>query len=411
MLAQQPKYGIFTHSVGYHTQGHCLLDKLRAIADAGIDGVEIFSDDLYEFSKSQTFARLSSGSPQHDSLLTPPDSPLAKHRKLSSSSVASSSSSSSSSPVLESTYNAYGACSTFELDQEIRAAEYVADFCRSLGLEIYNLQPLRDIEGWVDAKDREVAMERVKSRFPVMKALGTELLLICSNNAKAPQTTGDLDTLVKDFTQISDMAYHFAEVEGHNIKVGFEALSWGAHVDVWQQAWEVVRTTDRDNIGLILDSFNTLGRQFADPCTVSGIQEPVAATYAALESNLELLSTSVPASKIFFLQIGDACRMPAPLEPSPNANEPRPARMIWSRSSRLFPCEFDRGAFMPVKDFIAAVAKTGYSGPWSIEVFNNSLDDANPTVPLSHATRARAGLDRLVEQVAAHLDKAAIASH
>ncbi|KAI3489754.1 hypothetical protein L1887_46125 [Cichorium endivia] len=69
--------------------------------------------------------------------------------------------------------------------------------------------------------------------------------------------------------------------------------------------------------------------------------------------------------------------------------------MIWSRSSRLFPCEYDQGAFMPVPAFVDRVVKAGYKGPWSIEVFNDSLNDTSRDTTRSHATRARAGLDRL----------------
>lgn len=393
-MSLTPQYGIFSHSVGYHTAGHGLLDKLRAIAQAGIQGVEIFSDDLVAFAHSEEFTTATSTVPV--ALLTPPDSPLSKHASIAAPTP------------LTRCYNGSGECTPAELAQEISAATYISTFCKHLGLEIYNLQPLRDIEGWVSTDDRDEAMARVESRFAVMKALDTHLLLICSNNAPAPRTTGDVATLARDFTQISDMAYRFTAQHGHEIRIGFEALSWGAHVDVWSQAWNVVRTTARDNIGLILDSFNTLGRQFADPCSSSGVQEPIPRTMANLKASLAQLTAEVPADKIFFLQIGDAKRMPSPLPPSPNANEPKPARMIWSRSSRLFPCEDEQGAFMPVVDFMRAVMATGFRGPWSIEVFNDSLNDTDSSVPTSHANRARAGLDKLVEQVLAGQDRLSI---
>ncbi len=54
---------------------------------------------------------------------------------------------------------------------------------------------------------------------------------------------------------------------------------------------------------------------------------------------------------------------------------------------------------MPVKEFVRAVVDAGYKGAWSIEVFNDSLDDDKKEVPMEHARRAREGLDRLVEVV------------
>jgi len=76
-----------------------------------------------------------------------------------------------------------------------------------------------------------------------------------------------------------------------------------------------------------------------------------------------------------------------------------PAMMIWSRSSRLYPCEREKGAFMPVSDFVKAVMNARYNGPWSIEVFNKSLQEQGEQVEQEHSVRARSGLDMLVEQV------------
>lgn len=384
-MSAPPKYSIFTHSVGYHTAGHSLLHKLSEIASAGIGGVEIFTDDLWHFSQSELFSSiLSSSTP-----LTPPDSPLSTHRTLAKPPQI---------PTQE-FYNAFGRCSREEAELELKAAEYIKTYCDGLGLEIVCLQPIRDVEGWIDPNQRSEAMKRVESRFPIMRALGTELLLICSNNTPAPQTTGERGRLVGDFLHLSDLASSFTQATGHNIKIGYEALSWGAHVDLWSQAWAVVKAVDRSNVGLILDSFNTLAREFADPCSPSGIQEPSSATLTSLHHSLHRIASEVPGDKIFLLQLGDAKRLPEPLQPSPRVGEPRPSRMIWSRSSRLYPSEKERGGFMPVEEFVKAVVKAGYGGPWSIEVFNDSLNDTREESVGEHSRRAREGLDRLVEEV------------
>lgn len=377
MLAQ-PSYSIFTHSVGYHTAGHTLPDKLEAVAQAGMDGIELFTDDLWTFAQSELFTTLSRGG----ELLTPPDSPLAKHACVGKQRV----------------WNAYGECTQQEAEREVEAAKWVKARCDELGLKVYCLQPLRDVEGWVEEEKRAEAMKRVESRFAVMQALDTQLLLVCSQNTPAPATTGDLEALKRDFTQIANMAERFTLRTGHEVRVGFEALAWGSHVDKWTQAWQVVKSVDRKEVGLILDGFNTLAREYADPCSSTGIQEPAAQTLLRLGESLDGI-VEVPGDKIFLLQIGDAKKLPTPLLPSPREGEERPSRMIWSRSSRLFPCEYDQGAFMPVPAFVDRVVKAGYKGPWSIEVFNDSLNDTSRHTTRSHATRARAGLDRLVEHV------------
>lgn len=390
IMHPQPKYSIFTHSVGYHTANHSLLTKLDAIASVGLQAVEIFSDDLWYFSQSPEFASIlaassSTSTDPSGELLTPPDSPLSRPALLHKPS--------------KECFNAYGKCTPEQSQLELAAAGYIRRYCEEKGLEVVCLQPLRDVEGWVKEEDRHLVMERVRSRFPIMQALNTPLLLICSQNTPSPQTTGDTPTLVRDFTQISQMAADFTASTGHIIKIGYEALSWGSHVDLWSEAWQIVHRTDRANIGLILDSFNTLAREYADPCTPTFVQQPPDLTLSSLHSSLNRIVEHVPGEKIFLLQIGDAKRLPQPLLPSPRVDEPRPSRMIWSRSSRLFPCEEAEGAFMPVEEFVRAVVKAGYRGVWSIEVFNDSLGDADEGVPRMHAMRARAGLDRLVECV------------
>lgn len=311
------------------------------------------------------------------------------------------------------TYNAWGRCSATVHRQEVAAASYVASVCDSLGLRIFSLQPLRDFEGWAKEEDQLLALRRARSRFEIMRALGADLLLICSNNQQSPATVGGVERIGGDLAQLGEFAEHFGPVfaphyskadgsverRAKPIRIGYEALSWGSHVDVWSRAWSAVKVADRDNVGLILDSFNTLAREYADPCTKTGITEAHADPYGVVMASIEKLAT-VPAEKIFFLQIGDARRMPEPLKLSPNAEEPRPARMIWSRGNRLFPCEYERGAFLPTTEFVSsAVRKARYAGPWSVEVFNSSLSDEGEEVPLEHAMRARAGLDRLVEEV------------
>jgi 4-hydroxyphenylpyruvate dioxygenase len=69
------------------------------------------------------------------------------------------------------------------------------------------------------------------------------------------------------------------------LRVGFEALAWGRHVNDHRDAWEVVRRADHPIVGLILDSFHTLARKI-DPVTIRRI----------------------PGDKIFFVQLADAPR-------------------------------------------------------------------------------------------------------
>ena len=47
------------------------------------------------------------------------------------------------------------------------------------------------------------------------------------------------------------------------IRVAYEALSWGRHVNEYPQAWDIVERANRSNLGLALDSFHILATRTA----------------------------------------------------------------------------------------------------------------------------------------------------
>ena len=124
--------------------------------------------------------------------------------------------------------------------------------------------------------------------------------------------------------------------------MGYEALAWGRHVSDHRDAWEIVRRADHPNIGLILDSFHTLAKK----CDVNSIR-------------------SIPGDKIFIVQLADAPLIDMDL-------------LYWSRHFRNMPGEGD----LPVKDFMRAVAATGYGGYLSLEIFNDQFRGGSPNVHL-----------------------------
>lgn len=83
----------------------------------------------------------------------------------------------------------------------------------------------------------------------------------------------------------------------------------------------------------------------------------------------------------------------------------------WSRTSRLFPCEEQLGAWLPVEDMTRAICATGYSPSsttdrcgtheawWSLEVFNTSLADPDPSCVQHHGERGIRGLRTLWDRV------------
>ena len=205
----------------------------------------------------------------------------------------------------------------------------VGRMVRDFGLEITLFQPFRDFEGMPEPH-RSRAFDRAERKFDVMQELGTDLVLICSN--VSPVSLGGIDRAAADFHELGERAAK------RGLRVGYEALAWGRHINDHRDAWEIVRRADHANIGLILDSFHSLAR------------------------NIDIGSIrSIPKDKIFIVQLADAPRIEMDL-------------LYWSRHFRNMPGEGD----LPVAEFVAAVAATGYDGYFSLEIFNDQFRGGSP---------------------------------
>ena len=205
----------------------------------------------------------------------------------------------------------------------------VGRMIRDHGLEITLFQPFRDFE-CLPEPYRTKAFDRAKHKFDTMAELGTDMMLICSS--VHPRSLGGIDRAADDLSELGEIARE------RGLKVGYEALAWGRHVDDHRDAWEIVRRADHPNIGLILDSFHTLGRGI-DPETIR----------------------SIPGDKVFFVQLADAPKIDMDL-------------LYWSRHFRNMPGEGD----LEVKRFMQAVRATGYAGPISLEIFNDQFRGGDP---------------------------------
>ncbi|KAJ5932129.1 hypothetical protein N7516_006618 [Penicillium verrucosum] len=283
--------------------------------------------------------------------------------------------------------------------ENLHVARKLARVVKSLGLRVACTQPLRNIEGIKDPVERQAAFDLVAKRFPFMRAFDTDLVFMCANVRTDEGVTSDLKRVARDLAELGDMAAAYARADGGRmLKIGYEGLSWATR-NTWSASWEAVRFANRPNVGLIVDAFNILAVEFADPYNVAGHGR----IYPTLEESLDILTGSlaslvstVPGDRIFFFQCGDAELM-NPTTFLPPTDPETPALLPWSRSHRLYPLEKSRGAYMPVELVTAAVLATGYLGPVSLEVFNASLNQPGEMVPAEHASRGINGLRLLCE--------------
>ena len=197
----------------------------------------------------------------------------------------------------------------------------------SLGLTITCFQPFRDFES-MPAPQRARNMDRAERKFDVMRQLGTDLLLVCSN--VSPVSIDD------DARATADLAEMAERADRRGLRVGFEALAWGRNINKWRHAWKIVDAANHPALGLIVDSFHTL----------------------AVGDDLSRLP-EVPAEKIFFAQLADAPKLSMDV-------------LSWSRHFRNFPGQGQ----LPVAAFVRDLISAGYRGPLSLEIFNDEFRSA-----------------------------------
>ncbi|MBV8766322.1 MAG: sugar phosphate isomerase/epimerase and 4-hydroxyphenylpyruvate domain-containing protein, partial [Hyphomicrobiales bacterium] len=220
------------------------------------------------------------------------------------------------------------------------------------GLEISLFQPFRDLEGVPDdlfARN----LDRIERKFDLMQELGAPLLLICSNVAQS--TIDDDERMGAQLREAAERA------SKRGLRVGYEALAWGARVNTFGHAWRLVEKAAHPHLGLIVDSFHTLAIQ-DDPAPIAKLK----------------------GDRIFFVQLADAPHVS--MDP-----------LSWSRHFRCFPGQGD----LDVPAFLAAVLQSGYSGPISLEIFNDDFraaptrqtasDGMRSLLFVEERTRARLG--------------------
>jgi 4-hydroxyphenylpyruvate dioxygenase len=204
-------------------------------------------------------------------------------------------------------------------------AREVAD----LDLKIITFQPFRDFEGMPEAQ-RQRTFDRAERKFELMQKLGCDSLLVCSN--VSPDSVGGIDRAAADFHELGERAAK------HGLRVGFEALAWGRHINDYRDAWEVVRRADHPAVGLVLDTFHIFARK----------------------TDLKQLG-AIPGDRIALVQLSDAPWLEMDV-------------LSWSRHFRCFPGQGD----FPLIDFMAAVQATGYHGDLSLEIFNDQFRAGSP---------------------------------
>jgi sugar phosphate isomerase/epimerase len=199
---------------------------------------------------------------------------------------------------------------------------------RASGLRVTGFQVLRDFEG-LSGHLHAYKVDVAKAMLEMCHALGSNILLACSSTSA--HATGEADSLKRDLQKLAMLAVPL------NIRVAYEALSWGRYVNQFPQSWDIVQEADRANLGVCLDSYHIVANR----------------------TELGLLQEIDP-QKVFLVQLSDFMwqELRSPQD-----------RIDTARHFRVFPGEGVHDE--QVAELVRQVDALGYRGDYSFEVFND----------------------------------------
>jgi len=224
---------------------------------------------------------------------------------------------------------------------------------RASGLRVTGFQVLRDFEG-LSGHLHAYKVDIAKAMLEMCRALGSRLLLACSSGSA--HASGEPELLKKDLQKLAMLALPLG------VRIAYEALSWGRHVNLLSQAWEIVQDADRSNLGLCIDSYHAIA---------NGSETRAAA--------------DVDPRKVFLVQLSDFLWQ--------ETRSPQD-RMETARHYRVFPGEGVHSA--QVIELVRILDDGGYRGDYSFEVFN---DDYRQIPVATVADRARNSVKWIAGQI------------
>jgi sugar phosphate isomerase/epimerase len=226
---------------------------------------------------------------------------------------------------------------------------------RASGLRVTGLQVLRDFEG-LSGHLHSYKVDVARAMLEMCHALGAQVLLACSSTSR--HAAGNPELLARDLSKLALLAVPL------QIRIAYEALSWGRHVNEFPQAWSIVQSADRANLGLALDSFHIFA-------TSTGL--------AALRD--------IDARKVYLVQLSDFMWQ--------ETRSPED-RIDTARHFRVFPGEGVHSE--QVAEFVRALDDMGYRGDYSFEVFNDDYKQLPLPMVAERARRSVKWLTGLVSR-------------
>ena len=216
---------------------------------------------------------------------------------------------------------------------------------KASGLRVTGFQVLRDFEG-LSGHLHEYKIDVAKSMLEMCHAVGAKVLLICSSTST--HATANPDAIARDLRKLAMLALPLG------IRIAYEGLSWGRHINEFTTAWDVVCRADAPNLGIGIDSFHAF------------------ATKTSLE-DLDMLDPD----RIFLVQLADFMW---------NEIKSVEERINTARHFRVFPGEGVHSEALA--ELVMRLDRLGYRGDYSFEVFNDDYQQMPLETVAERAYRA-----------------------
>jgi 2-keto-myo-inositol isomerase len=204
--------------------------------------------------------------------------------------------------------------------------------------------------GYVDATAANFPrlFDELKTKLEVVQAVGGDRL-VCPSTSNQPTTPDDFKRGAENMVKGGELAKTY----GVSLMLEFAKTSMLANSI--QTALQIIREANHSNAKVMLDTFHFFGG-------VGKVED------------LELLRDG----ELHHLHFEDI----------PNL----PTEQLNSQSSRLFPGD----GVAPLKRVIEILKRKGYSGPASLELFQNTTPVIQNMDPFQIATRAKAAIEPLI---------------
>lgn len=231
--------------------------------------------------------------------------------------------------------------------------EAAVKLVKASGLRVTGIQVMRDYEGLAGTL-HDYKVDVARNMLKICHAVKAPVLMVCSSTSS--HATGEPKVIAQHLAKLANLAVPLG------VRVAYEALSWGRHVNDYRTAWEIVDMANHANLGVAIDNYHML----------------------ANGSPLDELD-SIPGHKIAMVQLSDFMwrEIRSPEE-----------RIETARHLRVFPGEGEHSR--ELSEIVRRVYRTGYRGDYSFEVFN----DDYLQMPLEVvAERARRSAKWVTDQV------------